>query len=416
MSAQPLEDLPRADGSATPAPPAASPLAYRYFLVGVASWFAAWGMQLVLFQWLVVEVLAAAPSRVGTAQMAVMLPSLLLLLLGGAAADRVEPGRLLALLHALGAAAAVALALAVAGGWLSYSLLIVYALCVGTLQAFMLPARDVQLWDVGRGRMSRAVAGMTITQHAAQVVGAFLVGLATVLGAPAALGVQAGALFVGTFAALRTPRRAPARPPAPPLHLRELRAGLHEVATSPVLRPIILLGLSVGLFMIGPYLVILPLMVRDVYGGGAREMSLLVAMFPLGAVISGALIMIRQGMRRPGRALILSHLGTTLCLFAIALGLPFWGLAAVVLIWGISGAVYINGSRSLFQEAASDANRARVHSVHSLGVLGTAPIGALIAGFLTDAIGLHSTMALEGCLVFVMLVPVALFTRLPQLR
>ncbi len=116
MSAQPLEDLPRADGSATPA---TSPLAYRYFLVGVASWFAAWGMQLVLFQWLVVEVLAAAPSRVGTAQLAVMLPSLLLLLLGGAAADRVEPGRLLALLHALGAAAAVALALAVAAGWLS---------------------------------------------------------------------------------------------------------------------------------------------------------------------------------------------------------------------------------------------------------------------------------------------------------
>ena len=63
------------------------------FLGGIGSWFGAWGMQVVLFQWLVVEVLGESAARVGTAQMTVLLPSLLFLLVGGAMADRVDRRR-----------------------------------------------------------------------------------------------------------------------------------------------------------------------------------------------------------------------------------------------------------------------------------------------------------------------------------
>ena len=87
-----------------PEPPeSASSLGYGLYLGGLGSWFSAWGMQAVLFSWLVVGVLRETPERVGVAQFALVAPSLLLLLAGGVTADRVDRRRLLALLHVSGA-------------------------------------------------------------------------------------------------------------------------------------------------------------------------------------------------------------------------------------------------------------------------------------------------------------------------
>src|SRR6476620_10448029 len=69
--------------------------AYGWFITGVATWFAAMGMQGVLFSWLVVGVLHAPAEWVGITQSTMMLPSVLLLFLGGAVADRRDRRNLL---------------------------------------------------------------------------------------------------------------------------------------------------------------------------------------------------------------------------------------------------------------------------------------------------------------------------------
>ena len=60
----------------------------HYYLVGTGTWFMAFGVQGVMFSWLVAMVLRESPERVGIAQMALLLPGTLLLLLGGSYADR----------------------------------------------------------------------------------------------------------------------------------------------------------------------------------------------------------------------------------------------------------------------------------------------------------------------------------------
>ena len=47
---------------------------YVRFLVGSSSWFLAFGMQALVFQWLVVATLEESPARVGLAQAAGLLP------------------------------------------------------------------------------------------------------------------------------------------------------------------------------------------------------------------------------------------------------------------------------------------------------------------------------------------------------
>ena len=77
-----------------------------------------------------------------------MVPNFLLLLLGGALADRRDRRALLIRLHLLATAFALGLVAVVAGGALSLGGLIAYALCIGSVGAFVIPARDALLSEV----------------------------------------------------------------------------------------------------------------------------------------------------------------------------------------------------------------------------------------------------------------------------
>ena len=127
--------------------------AFPWYLTGVASWFSSFGMQNIVFPWLVTVVLHEPASRVGVALMSLMAPSILFMLLGGAVADRADCRLLLVRGHFLVALLPVGLALTIAAGLLSYGALIVYALGVGTVGAFVLPARDAMLTRVAAGNL-----------------------------------------------------------------------------------------------------------------------------------------------------------------------------------------------------------------------------------------------------------------------
>lgn len=370
---------------------------YPRLLAGIGSWFTFWGGHAVVFQWLVVEVLAAPPEQVGSAQMLLQLPSLLFLLVGGAFADRVDPTREIVAIHLLTAGVVASLAIALWAQALGVALLMGYAVVLGTLQAFAFPARDTLLNGVTRGPLGRAVAGATLTQHAGQVIGALLAGSASFAGGvPVVLGlsllVAAGAVPLGSL-----PRR-PRAGGRQPLSIAELRAGVAEVFGSSVLRPVWLLSLVSGLLFVGPYFVLVPLLVRDVYAGGAAEIAILTAMFPLGSVIGGLAIVWRGGLRHTGRALALGMLIASACIGAIAARLPFAGTVVAVFGWGLAGALFINAGRTLFQSHASEAHRARVLSVYTLGVMGAAPLGSVAAGWLATPLGLHGALRLDAAL------------------
>lgn len=100
------------------------PRAFLWYLGSVGSWFSSFGMQTIAFPWLVTVVLHESPARLGVAQMSLMAPSILFMLLLG---------------------------MVIARGWLAYGGLVAYALAVGTIGAFVMPARDAMLTRVAEG-------------------------------------------------------------------------------------------------------------------------------------------------------------------------------------------------------------------------------------------------------------------------
>src|SRR5262249_17476519 len=145
--------------------------AFPWYLSGIASWVSSFGMPTIVFPCLVTVVLHEPAARVGIAQMSLMAPSIVFMMLGGAVADRTDVRRLLVRGHLIVALPPLLLAAAITRGWLSYGALIVYALAVGTFGAFVVPARDAMLGRVAGADLGRAVAIMSATQFAAQLAG-----------------------------------------------------------------------------------------------------------------------------------------------------------------------------------------------------------------------------------------------------
>ncbi|MGH7400725.1 MAG: MFS transporter, partial [Candidatus Rokuibacteriota bacterium] len=210
-------------------------------------------------------------------------------------------------------------------------------------------------------------------------------------------------LALGGLAALWLPA---APPVAAAAHgrLRAMRDGLRAAAHSEILAPVLIVNLAVGVLYVGAFLVAMPLIVRDGYRGGSAELSLVSLAF-WGGTIGSTLVQIRLGaMRRPGRAIVLAvGLGAGV-LAAMAWPSPFPTLVALCLVWGLGAGVVIIQARTVVQSAAPETHRARILSLFQLGLMGGAPVGALLIGYLAALTGPRDAVVYPAaCMVLVLL-------------
>lgn len=396
---------------------------FRWFLAVQSSWFFCLGMQLTLFPYLAADVLGIQPHQLGLAQAALWAPAILLMLPAGALADHVDKRRLLMALHLL--AVLPAALLAVLTGWelLTYGGLIVYALAQGTLGAFANPTRDSLLNHVAassRVKMSvqRAVTAATVAQFSAQLTGMaaalLAAGLAPALGvnpvflvAPLLIS-QALMMLMGAGAVRLLPgevRREPARDPSHRLAraFAAMHHGLEQVRRSPVMWPVATGMLAVGILFVGSFMVVLPMLVRDVHSGGLARFALFTLSFWVGT-IPASLILLRRPLTRPGRAVMLSMLWGAAILFLLGLHMPFWGMLSLCFLWGAGAGVALTLGRGIMQEAAPEGQLGRVLAIFNLGFAGGAPIGAVFMGYLVNHMGAYTaTLVPAGAMVVITL-------------
>lgn len=386
-AAQPIRPLAKA-------PSVTAGHAYRWFVGGTFTWFVAAGMQQVILSWLLVGELEVGSSWVGTIQMVATLPILALLLPAGAMADRRERRSLLILQHGLAAVGTGILALLVHRDQLSLSILVVYALAWGTLQAFAQPARDAFVSDLASANLLRGVAGLTLVQFVGVGVGSRLAALGEAIGIGAAIAMQATILLVGAIPISRLPRsRASTRHK---LSVAGLREGFDHVRHTPGLAHVTLLVAANGLFFNGPFLVLCPIIIREIYDGGLGELSLIMMALPMGCIAGSLGVLARGRILHKGRAFLASLLCVAGCVLAIAFQPPIPLLVGIVFVWGIGHSLFFTVSRTLFQEAAPETHRARVLAIHPLAFLGMSPFSTLGAGLLASVIGPLAVCGLAG--------------------
>jgi MFS family permease len=366
-----------------------------YLFVQIA-WFTAFGLQTVLFPYILKNVLGVSGTMLGMAQMALAAPSVVFILLGGVVAERAEGRTLLVLFHLLAAAPALALGFAMRTEGAEYWMMLAYALAMGTVGAFMMPARDAILNVVVARRraagsgitLQQGVAFATLAQFAAQIVGLSIGGFANWLGVWPLLMAQAGVVAAGAIAALFLDRgRMAQKRPKGGAVLADILDGMRCVRRNPVLLSMVLSMFGIGVFVIGAFLVVLPIINADVYAHESGGLRNIFVTFWAGAFCSSIAISRFRALARPGRILLIAQFIGSAGILFLTVQPPYPAFIALVFVWGLAAGVSIMMSRTIVQAAAPPHLLARVLSIYQLGFMGGAPLGAALMGVVADTAG-----------------------------
>lgn len=329
------------------------------------------------------------PERVGLAQMSILLPGMLLILLAGAIADRVGLRRQALWAQLFAALTPLLLIYFLAQGALTYGVVIVYALLMGLAQAFVTPARDGLLNLVAGNDVQRMVMLTSLCQFGFQIIGYSLAGFADNVGPIYILALQSVILLAGCGAlmAMKGVGKPLANPDIQSTVLRDFLEGAATVAGNPLLRAVMIQNVAMGIFFMGTFIVAFPIVLREVYDGTSADLASLNAVNSLGLVLT-IVVLLRLGqIERAGRALLLAQFVGSCVLLMSGLVVQKSLFIFFVFLWGVCGGLAMPMSRTIMQQTAPPALRARVMSFYAFSFMGAGPLGALWAGYMADAYG-----------------------------
>ena len=347
------------------------------------------GIGQLLLPWLLAIYLGESATRIGLAQMIAQLPVVLLVLWGGWLGDRMDQRRLLIYLTGIMAIPPLILAAIFYWGSVTYSVVVLYSVIMGCFMAFVQPARDALVNRVAGQRVQQVVTITVGLQWGVQIVG-FAIGSTADAVGPTIL-LLLITLFMGaaTLAVKLIPPLEAIENTVKEGIISQIKDGLVIAWDDLKIRTAMLQILALAVFFSGAYLVLLPIMIRELYGGGSLGLAGGFG-FNLAGTVLATLVLMKTGrVRYPGRALMLGTLLSCSFLLALTLPLVHWLFYLVLFFWGAGGGLIVIMSRSIVQENAPETHRARIMSIFSLAMMGGSPIGSLLMGLLIDQVGVH---------------------------
>lgn len=376
----------------------------KKFLLGYSGTSLATGLQVVLLPWVAVKVVDLPALHLGWVQASVLLPNLLLLLFGGALADR-RDAAWVAALACLGLALChLALLLYFSYRIPNLAVLLLYGVSLGTCTAFLQPARDNLVQRCARGSRGHAtergvqktVTWMMLAQYGGQALGMLLASRFDHWGLRPLLLVQVSVLVIAAAFLLSLREGRPSvSAEQNKLPLTLIVEGLHQAWQRPVLRELVALMAFNGFVHIGVFLVVLPLLAED-YGRGAGYYATLQLAF-IGGTVAATITMLRRGQgTKPGRGILMCLLYSAALLVAISFGPTPYGLVLLCACWGGVAAASAALGRAVVQVLAPDAYRSRLISIYQLALFGSAALGALAAGALSEFAAPLTTLLWAG--------------------
>jgi MFS family permease len=376
---------------------------YRLFFTGQLISVSGTWMQNVALAWLVVE-LTHSPIAVGALAFCRFIPFTVFGLFAGVLADRIDNRRLVIATQATSMAFSAVLATLVLTD--TATLWMVYALAVlsSTAIVFDAPGRHALTFQmVGRQELPNAVALNASLFNGSRVIGPALAGViiaAWGVGICFAINTISFLAVLASLLLMRQDELVPVeRTKEPPKVFASIREGLGYVRRSPQMR--LVLAIVTVVSTVGfNFHVLLPLLASDTLEAGPEVFGILSACFGAGALL-GALLSAAIG-RASWKVLVLGTGGFSLALLGLV---PVESLVPAALLLFVTGAcftLWTSNATSILQLNAPDHLRGRVVSLYLWAFAGLAPIGGLLAGWLTEVGGTPLAFAVAGITGLVM--------------
>lgn len=373
---------------------------YRLFASGQLIKLVGVWMMYIAQDWLVLELSNDSPTALGLVTAAQFLPVLALTLYAGSLADRFDKRKLLIISNAAWACLAIVQAVLVATGVIELWMIMTFALLLGIAQAVETPVRQAFVSElVGRTLLPNALSLSAATFQTARIAGPAIAGVAIA-------GLGTGPVFVVSTLVTVAPVMMLARISPAALHRAEIMPrseseakvldGLRYVRQRhDLLLPMVTIAV-IAMFGYN-FQITLALLAKTVFHSDAATFGLFNTAVAVGA-LCGAL----AGTARRSRPSVYLFLGAAICFgglyIAVGLANSVWAVLLLLVPTGFSTVYLGQAANQRIQLGVDSALRGRVMAVFVLIFMGTAPIGAMIASFIAEHLGVQSSIWIGGAI------------------
>ena len=379
--------------NSTAAPMPRKRKAFVWYLVARCSAIIGYQMVGVAVAWQVYE-LTHQPFDLGLVGLVQFIPSALLVLVVGHAADRYNRRWLVCSAQLIEMTALLALAVATLGQWVSRETIFLLLFLVGIGRAFEFTTMQTLLPSlVQREDLPRAMAVNASVSQASIIIGPMLGGCIYFWG-PATVYGAGSLMFLLSALVIARIRISRSLHNREPVSIQTLFAGISYIRH----RPVLLGAISLDLFavLLGGATALLPIYARDILFASPRGLGLLRAAPAVGAFIASLWLVRHPLQRRVGAVMFVSValFGVATIIFALSTSLTVSFLTLVLL--GGADMISVVIRSALVQLETPDEMRGRVSAVNSVFIGASNQLGEFESGVTAACFGVVPATIIGG--------------------
>jgi len=341
-----------------------------------------------------VYLLTGNPMDIGYIGLAQFAPALLLFLLAGIAADRIDRRIILSTSNAIHAIVTAALMALLASSAASMNVILALLVVHGVARAFYHTASQAILPAlVPAAQFPNAIAWSGSSSKAAQLGGPAIAGVLIAYAGDGVYWVILAVFAMSAITALMIRHRHPAAAPER-VTLASITAGFSYIWRTKVVLGAISIDLMAVLF--GGVMAILTIYAQDILKVGPDGLGLMRAMPGVGSLIVGLALAQLAAPRHMGVAMFAALGVFGLSIIVFSLSEVFWLSLLALAVYGAADMVSVYVRQTLTQVATPDAMRGRVSAVNSVSINASNELGDFRAGMMAAAIGVVPAVLAGG--------------------
>lgn len=381
-----------------------------YFGGQFISFIGTWVQQVAL-SWIAYRVTGSA-AVLGLVAFATQAPTLLLGPAGGILADRMSRRRIIVCTQMVEMGVALALAWLAAHGLLGSETLVAAALVLGMAIAFEMPARQALIADLvsEHGHLSNAIALNSVSFNVARLVGPALGAFMLAgLGDLACFLANAASYLVEicTLLMLRPYRSRKIR------ERGTLAQGLDYLRGSRAPRWL-LLTVAFSSVALAPFVTLLPVFAKEVFGRGVDSLGMLMAAFGVGSLAAALSLANRAHVTGFSLKVVAGCLCAGAAAALLSCNQHFLVALALMVVSGWSTVMIVTSSHILLQAVIPDHMRGQLMAFFGMAYGGALSLASLGAGALASMVGARPVFL--GSAILYVVVGLALNRVQPRLR
>lgn len=358
-------------------------------------------MQMVAQGWLVLELTNSA-LWVGIIAALNALPVLFFSLFGGFIVDKFPKKRVLFISEVSAMILALTLGILTITGVVTVLHIAILAFLLGVVNAIDMPARlSFTNEMVEKDSLSSALALNAGMFNTARIIGPMIAGY-VIVSIGIGLAFVANALsFVAVLIALLFIKEKRFVPETHPHPITAIKQGVSYSISHPIIKNLLVFAGLLAVFG-WSYIVIMPVIVREIFKGDASLLGFFNAFAGIGSLTAAILVSALSHKVNPWK-IILSG-GGILGLSLILMGLTRSTIVGAMAMFGIGFGLLLQFAtiNATIQHNVDNSFRGRVMSIYAFMFQGMTPFGSMEIGFLAEKFGSSIAMQVSGITVLLL--------------